>query len=244
MVLALHRTLPIPGCAAGRIYCFLIWSPGCRVGKASLPAKYESRADSSIIRIVVISTLTPSLLAPPPYLFSSSGLGLYALASLIGVVIIYPLAGPLTDMISREMTRRNGAIHEPEHRLPALIFPFLIAPPGLILFAYILGEKRSFYIAGIGYAMQSTGSVLVPAVVLSYVVDAYPRRSGEALVLINAIKQAVTFGFTKAIPTWFNDQGTEKMFVQIAAIQWGILFLALPLYFVSPWLRVKTLRFL
>ena len=128
--------------------------------------------------------------------------------------------------------------------MPALVFPFLLAPPGLILFGYTLAKGRSFYISGVGYALQSAGAILIPSVVLSYVVDAYPRRGGEALVLVIAIKQAVMFGFTKALPAWYENEGLKKMFVQIAAIQWAFFFQALPLYFASPWLRVKTLRFL
>ena len=193
---------------------------------------------------MIIGTLTPSLLAPPPYNFTSSGLGLFAMTSLVGCVVIYPLAGPLTDMISRYITRRSGGVHLPEHRIPALVFPFVIAPPGLILFANILASHRNFYIAGVGYGMQSVGAVLVPSVVLSFVIDAYPKRSGEALVLIVALKQVVVFACAKAIPTWLRNEGIKKMFVQMASIQWAILFLALPLYFVSPWLRAKSLRFL
>ena len=195
-------------------------------------------------RLVVIATMTPILLAPPPYLFDSTEIGLYSLPSMIGAVIIYPLAGPLTDMISQEMGRRDGGIHQPEHRMPALIFPFIISPPGLLLFGYFLAEDRSFYVAAVGYAMQSAGAVLIPPVLLSYIVDAYPRRSGEALVLVIAIKQAVVFSFTKAIPAWYRNEGTKKMFIQLAAIQWAMFSLALPLYFASPWLRRKTLRFL
>lgn len=142
------------------------------------------------------------------------------------------------------MRKRAGGKHQPEHRMPALIMPFLLCPPGLILYAYTIAEQKSYVIAGVGFAMQSAGVVLVPSVVLAYTVDTYPRRSGEALVLINAIKNCVAFGITKGVSTWFVNEGLKKMFLEMAAIQWVILFLALPLYFISPWLRQKTVRFL
>ncbi|CZR68100.1 related to MFS transporter [Phialocephala subalpina] len=169
--------------------------------------------------IVVISSLSPALLSPPPYLFTS------ALS------------------VHLEGTRGSGE-HQPEHRMPALVLPFLICPPGLILYAYTIAAKRSYAIAGVGFAMQSAGLVLVPSVLLAYAVDTYPRRSGEALVLINAIKNSVAFALTKSTGKWFYNEGLKKMFVEMAAVQWAILFLALPLYFASPWLRKKTLRFL
>lgn len=142
------------------------------------------------------------------------------------------------------MKRRSGGQHQLEHRIPALLLPFLICPPGLVLYACTLAAKRSYVVAEVGYAMQSAGLVLVPSVTLSYTVDTYPRRSGEAPVLINAIKNTVAFALAKSTNSWLRDKGLRKMLVEMAAVQWAILSLALPLYFASPWLRQKTPRFL
>ena len=79
--------------------------------------------------------------------------------------------------------------------------------------------------------------------VLSYVVDAYPRESGEALVLINAGKNLVAFGVTKGNAQWLVGEGLKKMYGEMAAIQWAVLLLAAPLYFLGPSLRRATLRF-
>lgn len=78
---------------------------------------------------------------------------------------------------------------------------------------------------------------------LSYVVDAYPRESGEALVLINAGKNLVAFGVTKGNAQWLASQGLKKMYGEMAAIQWAVLLFAILLYFAGPWLRKATLRF-
>ncbi|RDW75210.1 hypothetical protein BP6252_06352 [Coleophoma cylindrospora] len=194
--------------------------------------------------IVVISTLSSQLFSPPPYLFTSSAIGLYTLSSFIGIVVAYPFAGPLTDMLSRAMSRRNGGIHEPEHRMPALVFPFLLAPGGLILFAYMVADSRSYYLSAIGYSMQATGLVFVPSVVLSYIVDTYPQTGHEALVLINAGKNLIAFGVTISCNKWLLKEGLKKMFCELAAAQWAVLLLGIPLYFSGPMLRRVTMRFL
>ena len=184
------------------------------------------------------------MLAPPPYLFTSKGLGLSALASFVGIIVAYPIAGPLTDLLSQRMMRANHGIHKPEHRVPALVFPFLIAPPGLIIFAYVIAQHRSFYLAAIGYAMQSAGLVFVPSVVISYVVDAYPESGSEALVLINVGKNLVAFGVSKTCVQWLEKEGLEKMMLELAGVQWAILSLGLPLYFAGPWIRKVSSAFL
>lgn len=201
----------------------------------------ESRLIRS--RIVLISAQLPQFVAPPPYLFDSKKIGLFTLTSFLGIIIAYPIAGPLTDLLSRTLTRMNGGVHKPEHRLPALIFPFFLAPWGLILYAYTISEGKSSQIAAVGQAFQATGLVFVPSVVLSYVVDAYPQSSGEALVLINAGKNLVAFGITQKNVQWLMAEGVKTMYTEMAGIQWAVLVLAIPLYFFGPMLRAKTQRF-
>jgi MFS family permease len=193
--------------------------------------------------IVIISAQLPQLFAPPPYLFDSKAIGLFTLSSFLGVIIAYPIAGPLTDLLSRYLTKRNSNIHKPEHRIPALIFPFFLCPWGLILYSFIVSEGKSKYVAAIGFALQAAGLCFVPSVVLSYVVDAYPRESGEALVLINAGKNLVAFGVTKGNAQWLASEGLKKMYGEMAGIQWTVLVLAVPLYFLGPWLRRVTMKF-
>jgi hypothetical protein len=66
---------------------------------------------------------------------------------------------------------------------------------------------------------------------------------GEALVLINAGKNLVAFGVTKGNAQWLASQGLRKMYGEMAGIQWAVLVLGVPLYFLGPWIRAKTLSF-
>lgn len=119
----------------------------------------------------------------------------------------------------------------------------MLCPWGLILYAYTVADGKSYYTAAVGFAAQAAGVCFVPSVVLSYVVDAYPAEGGEALVLINAGKNLVAFGLTRANTQWLASQGLKKMYSEMAAIQWAVLVLGVPLYFFGPWLRAKTQRF-
>lgn len=107
----------------------------------------------------------------------------------------------------------------------------------------MIAQGRSFYIAAVGYAMQSAGLVLVPSVVISYVMDAYPDSGSEALVLINAGKNAVAFGMTLAANEWFEKAGLTRMFLELAGIQWGVFLFGVPLYFAGPYLGRTTASF-
>ncbi|KAJ5753936.1 uncharacterized protein N7511_008089 [Penicillium nucicola] len=193
--------------------------------------------------VVIISTIAPDLFAPPPYLFSSADLGLFTFSSFVGIVVAWPIAGPLTDRLSRWLRNRNNGIHKPEHRLPALILPFLICPIGLVVFGYTVARQQHYIRPAVGSAICAAGLTLVPSVMLSYVVDSYPRTSGEALVLVNASKNVVAFGLTKGAYSWMTMQGIDKMLYEFAAVEWAVLFLALPLYIFGPRIRRRTQKF-
>jgi MFS family permease len=194
-----------------------------------------------LLSVVVVSALGPVFLSPPPYLLSPSGIGLYTLASFVGIIVAYPVAGPATDFLSRLMARRNGGVHEPKHRMPALVLPFVICPPGLILLGYTIAHGQSLYVSAVGYAMQSAALVFVPSVTMSYVVDTYPATGGEALVLINAGKNLVAFGVTLSCSAWLHKEGIMKLFCELAGAQWAVLLMAVPLYIFDAWLRRKTM---
>ncbi|RAL14274.1 putative MFS transporter [Aspergillus homomorphus CBS 101889] len=193
--------------------------------------------------VVSISTLASSIFSAPPYLFSSGALGLWTLGSFIGIIVVAPVAGPLTDALSQFLRRRNNNVHKPEHRIPALIVPFCIAPVGLVVFGYTTAHQMHYALPALGSAMCAAGLTLVPSVMLSYVVDSYPHASGEALVLVNVSKNVVAFGLSKGSVDWMMQQGLAKMFYEFAAIEWAVLALGLPLYFAGPWIRKRTAKY-
>lgn len=63
--------------------------------------------------------------AAPPYNFTSTKIGFFNFAILIGALIGLLTAGPLSDIIAARLTKRNRGIREPEMRLWAMV-PYVI----------------------------------------------------------------------------------------------------------------------
>ncbi|GKZ98780.1 hypothetical protein AnigIFM60653_000114 [Aspergillus niger] len=209
-----------------------------------------SQVGPMIAGIVLISAISPQFLSAPPYHLSSSAIGVYTLSSFLGIVIGYPIAGPLTDLLSRWAAARRHTTnttmnntHHPKDRMPALIIPFLVAPPGLILFAYAIASSKSLYVSATGYAMQASALVFVPSVTMSYIMDVYPQSGSEAIVLINAGKNVVAFGVTVSGAGWVDRDGIVRVCWELAAVQWVVLALALPLYVFDAGVRRFAGRF-
>jgi MFS family permease len=80
--------------------------------------------------------------AAPPYNFSSSKIGLFNFAVLVGALIGLFTAGPLSDAIAARLTKRNRGIREPEMRLIAMIPYVIIMVIGNIVVA--VGYEKSW----------------------------------------------------------------------------------------------------
>lgn len=104
-----------------------------------------------------------------------------------------------------------------------MVISFVLCSPGLLLFGYTY-VKGSYYGPAVGYAMQATGLVLVPATVLSYAIDSYPYDSAEVVAFVNALTHLVSFAISRTAPQWMARVGVKTLFVGMAVIQWAIFF--------------------
>ncbi|KAF4552415.1 Hypothetical protein D9617_10g073960 [Elsinoe fawcettii] len=170
--------------------------------------------------VVLISIATAQLFAPPPFLFSPAELGNWTATSFIGVILAFPLAGPLTDLISRQLSARSRT-HKPEYRLLSLFFPLVICPPGLLLFKYTY-ISGSYIGPAIGFAMQCTSLTFVPAAVLSYAIDCYPQDASESVAMINAVTHLLPFAISKTGPAWIQRDGIERVFNDMTITEWTV----------------------
>jgi hypothetical protein len=80
--------------------------------------------------------------ASPPYNFSSTKIGFFNFAILIGGLIGLLTAGPLSDMVAARLTKRNQGIREPEMRLLAMIPYVIVMIIGNVVVA--IGYERSW----------------------------------------------------------------------------------------------------
>ncbi|KAL4880389.1 major facilitator superfamily domain-containing protein [Aspergillus karnatakaensis] len=202
------------------------------ISLAGKPAILYSSITYGIVlgSVIAVSTLSPQLFSPPPYHFSEVSLGLLSSASFIGILLTFPVAGPLTDKLAHFLDTRNGE-HKPRHRLPALIAPFFICPAGIICFGCSVARHHHYALPALGSAMLSTGLTLVPSVTMSYVAEVYAESNSQAFVAINALKNVIGFGFAKGSYQWMERMGVENMFFTMAGIEWAALGLGLFLYF-------------
>jgi len=122
------------------------------------------------------------------YNFSPLGTGLVYLSPFIGGVIGTAVAGRVSDIIVRFMTRRNGGVYEPEFRLVMAIPVAVTTAAGLMGFGWSAQERDAWIVPTIFFGLISFGCSLGSTTSITFCLDSYRQYAGEALVTLNFSK--------------------------------------------------------
>jgi len=124
------------------------------------------------------------------YSFSALGTGLVYLSPFIGGVLGTAVAGKVSDIIIRFMSRRNGGIYEPEFRLVMALPVAFSTAAGLMGFGWSAQERDAWIVPTIFFGIISFGCSLGSTTAITFCVDSYRQYAGEALVTLNFSKSA------------------------------------------------------
>jgi len=146
--------------------------------------------------------------ANPPYNFSSSKIGLFNFAILVGMLIGLLTAGPMSDFIAAWLTRRNRGIREPEMRLLTMIPYVIIMIVGNFVVAFGYQHAWDYrLIVWLGYTCAGIQVAALPSIASTYAVDSYKPVAGSIFVAITVNKNVWGYGFSKFITPWTIKDG-------------------------------------
>ncbi|KAM0747706.1 MFS general substrate transporter [Meredithblackwellia eburnea MCA 4105] len=80
----------------------------------------------SLAGFVCYAVTYASVLTAAPYNWANSIVGLPALGQIVVAFICFPMLGSFSDWVVRFKAQRNGGVHQPEYRLYALVFPYVL----------------------------------------------------------------------------------------------------------------------
>ena len=122
------------------------------------------------------------------YNFTALQTGLVYLSPFIGGILGTAVAGKVSDVIVRFLSRKNGGIYEPEFRL-VMAFPVAITTSlGLMGFGWSAAERDAWIVPTIFFGVISFGCSLGSTTAITFAVDSYRIYAGEALVTLNFSK--------------------------------------------------------
>ncbi|KAF2724665.1 MFS general substrate transporter [Polychaeton citri CBS 116435] len=177
------------------------------------------------------------------YNFTPLQTGLVYISPFIGGVLGTAVAGKVSDLIVRYMSRRNGGIYEPEFRLVMAIPILLTTGIGLMGYGWSAQERDAWIVPTIFFGCISFGCSLGSTTSITFAVDSYRQYAGEALVTLNFSKN-VFHGlvFSLFFNRWLEDDGPKTTFVAIGGIQVACLLTTIPMYIYGKRARMWTVR--
>jgi len=196
-----------------------------------------------------MGTTVAATLAPPPYLFTNSQIGLFWIAPLIGSVVGYvhfnvyiryiPLtttsatyAGPLNDRFVLWMSNRNRGFREPEFRLWSFIPTAFIMPAGLLLYGISSAHGMKWIVPFVGAALVGFGLSVGGTISTGYILDCYKEIDTQVITTIILIRNLVGFAITWAIQPWITNMGKQNAFITVGVLAFvitggAVIFIAL-----------------
>jgi hypothetical protein len=122
------------------------------------------------------------------YNFTSLQTGLVYMSPFVGSIFGTAVAGKVSDIIVRWMSRRNDGVYEPEFRLVMAIPIALATTIGLMGFGWSAQERDVWIVPTLFFGILSFGASLGSTTAITFCVDSYRQYAGEALVTLNFSK--------------------------------------------------------
>ncbi len=193
--------------------------------------------------IVLSESVAETYRSQSTYNFSALSTGLIYLSPFIGGILGTAVAGKVSDIIVRAMSRRNGGLYEPEFRLVMAIPITITTVIGLMGFGWSAQVRDAWIVPTIFFGIISFGCSLGSTTAITFCVDSYRVYAGEALVTLNFSKN-IFHGlvFSLFFNNWLAADGSKNVFVALGGIQLALMLLTIPMYIFGKRARMWTVR--
>lgn len=193
--------------------------------------------------IVLSESVAVIYRTPTTYGFSALSTGLIYISPFLGGVLGTAVAGKVSDIIVRAMSKRNGGLYEPEFRLVMAIPISITTVIGLMGFGWSAKVHDAWIVPTVFFGIISFGCSLGSTTAITFCVDSYRQYAGEALVTLNFSKN-IFHGlvFSLFFTSWLEHDGSKSVFIWLGIIQLILMTLTIPMYIFGKRARMWTVR--
>lgn len=193
--------------------------------------------------IVISETMAIIYRDPTIYNFNALQTGLVYISPFVGGILGTGVAGKVSDVVVRAMSRRNGGLYEPEFRL-VMALPVLVTTCiGLMGFGWSAQQRDHWIVPTIFFGVLSFGCALGSTTSITFCVDSYRQYAGEALVTLNFSKNVLHgLVFSLFVAHWMAEDGPKRVYICLGVIQLILCLFTIPLYIYGKRARMWTVR--
>ncbi|KAF8588854.1 MFS general substrate transporter [Ramaria rubella] len=207
----------------------LVWRPFALLGSPTVLwaiAVYGT----AITWLVFIATAVAQLFSGPPYNFSTSAIGLTYISPFIFTGIAAVLCGPLTDYVSRKMSRANNGVFEPEFKLPLVAFYLVFGGMGFFGWAISANKGEAWIGPVMFFGILNFGIIIGCSAAISYVVDCHRNSADAALGALIFGKNVFSAIITSFVNNWIDAKGVMSTFSTIGGLVIICSAFTIPMY--------------
>ncbi|KIJ39476.1 hypothetical protein M422DRAFT_49621 [Sphaerobolus stellatus SS14] len=184
----------------------------------------------TFIWLILLSIITSTVFALPPYHFNTRQVGLVSIGPMVGSLIGTIISGPLCDLVTTAFAKRNKGIYEPEARLLLIIPMFIFQVGGYIGWA-ILASKGAHWIGPVSmYTIINLGQSIGNTAAIAYIIDVHRENAAECFAIINFVKDVVLYGFAQFANSWVAEMGVLRVFGVLAGMSGFCMLTTIPMY--------------
>ncbi|KAL5361218.1 major facilitator superfamily domain-containing protein [Aspergillus floccosus] len=199
---------------------------------------YATLLSSIVLGSSIGISLTYNTVLQNNYHWAAENIGLINLGGVFGGIGGMLYAGIFGDRFILWMAKRAGGIHSPEHRLPLLVLPGILAVLSLVVYGLTATGNATWGGPYMGWTLFQVSFVSVLIVSTSFASEAWERNPGPALVAVVGTKNIIAFGLSYGINPMVEKYDYATAMGILAGINAGIFLLGIPVYLLNPrWRR-------
>ncbi|KAJ5995550.1 hypothetical protein N7481_002527 [Penicillium waksmanii] len=193
--------------------------------------------------VVTITTVGPTLVAGPPYLWGNDS-GLIMTGGIIGAVLGFIMTNLSADRIILTKTvLRGSSFVEPERRLLIAIPGLILATTGLWTFGFCAqnpGPSHMWVGMQFGLGMLCFGLMQAPSIGFNYLIDAYGPLAADCFVAVTCMRAIISFAWTFFAGEWVSSAGPATPFGVFGALMGVFSLFTIPMWAWGKRTRIAT----
>jgi MFS family permease len=181
--------------------------------------------------VLVASIMSAIYYGSPPFSWSSQEIGLLNLGPFVGLVLGFPLGGPVADKVILYLAK-NKEDPDPRGRLVLLLIGGIVSPLGCLLMGLSLQNQWHWIGFAAGWGMLAFGITSSCSILLTYSIDRFKQKAGHVGLVVQMITYLLSFAMTYCTVDWYTAQGALKQFGTMAGVLWVCYLLGFCLYYI------------
>ncbi|KAI5477292.1 major facilitator superfamily transporter [Pseudohyphozyma bogoriensis] len=193
-----------------------------------------------------VGTSYATLLNGPVYHWATKWSGVAQTGQIVISFIVFPTLGTLSDRFVKYMAKRRGGVHHAEVRLVPLILPIIVGTFSSVLFGYTYENPTKVHWFSVVFTYCGIYYAFVAASVcgITYLLDAYPTRSGSVLTLICAIRGIISFGINYSLDPTYAKLGYLGAYGMYAGVMGFLGIGAISMFWTGASIRARTQKYI